>query len=394
MTEINSLFLLGRQPELGLAELESLYGSGAIAPFSENFVVSSLEIKDIDFTRLGGAVKLLKPIATLETTNWKAIEKHLLQHTPQHAAQLGEGKLHLGLSVYGLDVSLLDIQATSLRIKKAVRATGRSVRVVPNQAQTLSSAQVLHNHLAGENGWELVLIRHGDSTLLAQTIAEQDINAYAKRDQNRPKRDARVGMLPPKLAQIITNLAVGQKKVSTVLDPFCGTGVLLQEAALMGYNIYGSDIEPRMIEYTAANLEWLNQTHKLQGLDATLQTGDATMHTWDEKFDVVACEGYLGQPFTGFPTREKLTSVTHTCNQIAKGFLKNIGEQIPAGTRLAIALPAWRRSNGELTRLKLLDDIEEMGYNRVSFAHVRTEDLLYYRTDQVVARELLVITRK
>ena len=27
------------------------------------------------------------------------------------------------------------------------------------------------------------------------------------RDQNRPKRDARVGMLPPKLAQIMINLA-------------------------------------------------------------------------------------------------------------------------------------------------------------------------------------------
>ena len=242
MTTMNSLFLLGRQPALGIAELESIYGSEAIVPFGENFIASSVAIKDVDFARLGGSVKLLKPLVTLDTTNWKALEKHLLQHAPEHAAKLGEGKLHLGLSVYGLDVSLLDLQATSLRIKKVVRASGRSVRVVPNQTLALSSAQVLHNHLTDSNGWELVLVRHGSKALLAQTVAEQDINAYARRDQNRPKRDARVGMLPPKLAQIIINLAVGQNSVRTVLDPFCGTGVLLQEAALMGYNIYGSDL--------------------------------------------------------------------------------------------------------------------------------------------------------
>jgi tRNA G10 N-methylase Trm11 len=390
---MKSLLFLGRQPALGLAELESLYGADNIALLTENIVASELDAEQINFGRLGGIIKLVKVLHTLDTTDWKEIEKYLLKTTPQHEQYVPEGKLTVGLSIYGLKVHLKDIQATALRIKKTLRTTGRSVRIVPNQEPALSSAQVLHNHLAGPNGWELVLVSHGDKTILAQTVAEQNINAYGKRDQNRPKRDARVGMLPPKLAQILINLSTTDK-TKTILDPFCGTGVILQEAALMGYHLYGSDVEPRMIEFSRANLEWLDKTHQLDELDVTLQTGDATEHKWDEPFDTVACEGYLGQPFTAFPSAEKLNSVRHITDQIARKFLKNIADQIESGSRIAIALPAWHKPNGDFIHLKLLDELDDLGYNRMSFVHARTRDLLYYRPDQVVARELLVITRK
>ena len=75
----------------------------------------------------------------------------------------------------------------------------------------------------------------------------QNISAYAMRDQKRPKRDAFVGMLPPKLAQIMINLALGDQepKDKLLLDPFCGTGVLLQEALLMGLKVYGTDLSQK-----------------------------------------------------------------------------------------------------------------------------------------------------
>src|SRR6185503_16098722 len=100
--------------------------------------------------------------------------------------------------------------------------------------------------------------------LLAQTLFVQDIEAYGARDQARPARDARVGMLPPKLAQIILNLSAGPLRPAApqlerlrILDPFCGTGVILQEALLMGYSVLGTDIEPRMADYSKRNLRWL-----------------------------------------------------------------------------------------------------------------------------------------
>lgn len=403
MKDIKSVFILGRQPALGLAELESLYGADSLHRFDTHLVGTTIDASEIDFHRLGGSIKLTRAIDTLHSASWQIIERAILKQVPRIAEKFDEGKITIGVSDYSKQTNSHTIQGAALKLKKIIRnKTNQSVRVVPNQEQTLSTAQVIHNNLTGPRGIEIVVFQHKDMVIITQTVAEQDIEAYTKRDQARPKRDARVGMLPPKLAQIIVNLT-GAESGNTLWDPFCGTGVLLQEALLMDLDVYGSDLEPRMIEYTEKNLDWLAEEHDIEhggthSMQYVLEVGDATSMQFNNKhplpLNVVACEGYLGQPFNTFPSEEKLRDVTQTCNQIMKGFLKNIAPQIESGTRLCVALPAWNRPNGRFEHLKMLDSLEELGYNRVSFVHVRDEDLLYYRPDQVVARELLVITRK
>ena len=245
-------------------------------------------------------------------------------------------------------------------------------------------------------------MRARGSTLLTQVTHVQDITAYAARDQQRPKRDARVGMLPPKLAQIIVNLATGGLKTEdrgpnmnsvTVLDPFCGTGVILQEALLMGYSAYGSDLEPRMIEYTNENLRWLEETRDIH-VDGATEVADATNHNWREiPFGAVAGETYLGRPFSSEPNPATLQQVMSDVHVIHKKFLQNLATQTKPGFRLCLAVPAWM-TRGGVKHLKTLDSLEELGYNRLSFVHADNQDLLYYRKDQIVARELLVLTRK
>lgn len=406
-TQPQSVLILGRQPALGLAELESLYGADAVAKAgpTTKTIAATLAISPhkVDFARLGGSIKLAKVLTRLNTTQWPAVEKYLRQTIPQHLQYVPEGKMKLGLSVHGFDLSVAKLNATGLTLKKIIKSAGRSVRVVPNKDLELNSAQVLHNQLTSPTGWELLIIRDGTTTLIAQTTAVQDIDAYAARDQGRPKRDARVGMLPPKLAQTIINLATGPVNPTdhTLLDPFCGTGVVLQEAALMGFSLYGTDLEPRMIDYTAKNLDWLIEQHHLSQRPQ-LEAGDATAHTWQPAPSVIAAETYLGQPFSSFPSAEKLAEVRNACNTILRKFLQNIGSQIPSGTRLCLAVPAWQQKPGQFTHLPVLgsapderlDHLEELGYNRMSFKHVETADLVYARADQIVARELLVLTKK
>src|SRR5690606_38352041 len=134
------------------------------------------------------------------TTNWHDLENHLTNTIPEHLQHIAEGKLRLGLSTYGLRVRHPEINATGLPLNKIIKAEGRPVRIVPNKSTALNSAQVLHNQLTGPTGWELIFVRKDNHTILAQTVAEQDIEAYAARHQKRPMRDAKVGMLPPKLA--------------------------------------------------------------------------------------------------------------------------------------------------------------------------------------------------
>ncbi len=60
---------------------------------------------------------------------------------------------------------------------------------------------------------------------------------------------------------------------------------------------------------------------------------------------------------------------------------------------MCIAIPAWRTTSG-VKRLPVLDQLEELGYTRLRFTHVGTDQLLYYRPEQHVARELVVLIRK
>lgn len=404
---IKSIFILGRQPAIGRAELESVLGAEHLFPIGDTAIGCDIAPNDIAFNRFGGSIRLCKALNVLNTTSWPNLARYVTEELPKHLAYLPEGgKLKLGLSVFGVQVSTQQLFRTGLELKKTCKQNGRSVRLVPNNNDlALSSAQVLHNQLAGELGMELLFIKDGHRTWLAQTAAVQNINAYAARDQHRPKRDARVGMLPPKLAQIIVNLAAADTNPlygAVVLDPFCGTGVVLQEAVMMGFDVYGTDLEPRMIEYTDVNLQWLQQTIQTpvqivastDGRYYNLETGDATTHTWSPTPSIVACETYLGRPLSGWPAPEKLHEIIGTCNAIIEKFMMNIGGQISAGTRLCLAVPAWQAPNGRIHHLPLLDRLSDLGYNRVSFEHAEATELVYSREGQFVARELLVITRK
>jgi DNA-binding sugar fermentation-stimulating protein len=60
---------------------------------------------------------------------------------------------------------------------------------------------------------------------------------------------------------------------------------------------------------------------------------------------------------------------------------------------MCIAVPAWKTERG-FKHLPSLDSLEELGYTRLSFVHAKSDDLLYYRENQVVARELVTLIRK
>jgi tRNA G10 N-methylase Trm11 len=205
-------------------------------------------------------------------------------------------------------------------------------------------------------------------------------------------------MLPPKLAQTMINLAAplargtleGNKK--RILDPFCGTGVILQEAALMGFSVYGTDLAPKMVDFSITNLEWLSESHHVT-IDATVHQGDAMDTSWSKPIDAIVCESYLGQPFSAPPSLAKLDQVRKNCNHIITDCLKNISKQIAPGTPLCIAIPAWRDANNQFYHLPVINDIQTLGFNHYQFKHVKKEELLYYREDQIVARELLVLVK-
>ncbi len=391
--------VLGRQPLISVAELESLFSDvRLIAPNLAEF--SSSQVPDIN--RLGGTLKIAAALNV-------PVEQFF-------ASLPATGKVTLGVSDFSKKASVRSAQQDALHWKRLLINKGHSVRIVPNQSAVLSSATTLHNKLYKELKIELIKHNHD----YYRVISVQQIDAYVKRDQARPARDAKVGMLPPKLAQILINLCGNLPARSVLLDPFCGTGVVLQEATLMGYTPYGTDINERMVEYSKKNLAWLlargqnygsketkvaekmsdeaalpnHITDSESQVSALIQTGDATNFVWTLPINAVACETYLGPPMSQAPADIKLKQAKQECKSIIIGFLKNLSAQIKPDTPVVIAIPAWLRPDGRYERLNLLDEIEKLRYNVVRFKDLGQKDLLYHRDGQVVAREIIVLRKK
>lgn len=385
--------VLGRQPALGVAELELKYGGNNVSVLYDNAAL--VDIPLIDISQLGGTLKAGKVIAEIDATDWQKVSQKIVRYYSDTWSSVS-GKITLGVSAYNFPVSGREVQKTGIVLKGRLKNRDGSLRLIPNSEASLSSATSHHNKLGlSDNKIELLVVKsNAGKTYLAESIGAQNITAYAKRDQERPKRDAFVGMLPPKLAQIIVNLAVGenQDRSQVILDPFCGTGVVLQEAALMGYGVYGTDLSEKMIRYSRDNLNWLEDTHHTS-VDWYLHEGDATKTSWRAPINAVACESYLGQPFSAPPSAAKLEEVKQNCNRIISEFLSNISSQVESGTGLCVAVPAWRSRDGSFTHLPLIETVGKLGYKRHEFKNVSQNDLLYYREDQVVARELLVLVK-
>ena len=389
--------IAGRQPLISLAEIQALYDKAArlVDKKLVFFEINEDGEENIspDVNRLGGSLKL----GRFFNTDFSKLAKFLATTHP-------EGKITLGISDFSKQKKSGLAKQKSMELKRSLARVGRSVRVITSNEPEISSATAHHNQLGEKAGcFEIFLIDRE----IYLSLGTQNITAYTERDQARPARDAKVGMLPPKLAQILINLCGKLPEGARVLDPFCGTGVVLQEAAIMGYVPYGTDLNERMVEYSKKNLSWLfNERNRkrfkilpglIQKKDQILNAisvGDATSFTWEGEIDAVAFEGYLGAPMSKPPVDIKFKTEKAKCREIAMGFMKNITPQIKSGTPVVMALPAWLRENGKYAGLNILDEIQEMGYNFEKFQDLSQSDLLYYREGQIVAREIIVIRKR
>lgn len=165
--------------------------------------------------------------------------------------------------------------------------TGKSLRFRLNKTYLVDHG--------GNVLWWLPNQEQAGSFYLGRTITQQTIRDYAKRDYDKPARSMQRGMLPPKLAQIMINGA-GIQSSEALWDPFCGTGTVLIEAALMHIPSIGSDNELSAIRETQENMAGILDFSNQKYIQHLWQQN--IMHTWtlpcDDHNLVIVAEGYLG----------------------------------------------------------------------------------------------------
>lgn len=256
-------FILGSHPAISAAEIlayfeTNKYDFSVLAAGYDYLIINTknqIESNILDF--IGGSIKFGK------------IEK-IFQKFPSveeiYDILPAADKIFFGLSLYPVKVKnkqIKNIFRIGLDLKKYLKEKNRTARLVTSKQDNLSAVVVVKNKLLGDNGAEIVIINQQQNYFLGKTLDVQPFVELSKRDYGRPQRDDRSGMLPPKLAQIMLNLSQTDK-YELILDPFCGSGTVLQEALWQKRtNLIGSDISDKAISNTRKNLTWLGQEYNL-----------------------------------------------------------------------------------------------------------------------------------
>ncbi|MBN2306586.1 hypothetical protein JXD20_01235 [Candidatus Peregrinibacteria bacterium] len=361
------IFILGKEPELSKAELAARYPTLKFLSEASEFVMMKLsdDFNQQEFNHLGGQIKAGKVFA-------KTNKKELISLIADYLlADHDSGKLNYGLSVHGWPEK--NLRFLLLGLKKEFKTRGVSSRFANQAFKNISTAQ--HKGLAG--GLEILVCKELSDFYLAEVVAVQDIDSYSKRDYKKPFRDMKVGMLPPKLAQIMINLTGSD---GVIWDPFCGGGTLIMEGLLMGHDMIGSDINEKILKGAKQNVEWLKKEFDVKG-KVDLFAHDATRMVPDKSFDAVCFEGYLGPPQGQLKPKKELADVLGELTKLYYLFFDSLKTADFKGP-IVIGLPFFRVKEGEIFLNEMIHGVRLMGFKKEL-------DLKYARQDQLVGRHIL-----
>ena len=385
----------GNNPNLSWAELRtqliSLSINFEIVVLTKEVAILDIEDElDAEFLNtLGGSVKCGIIIDNLHSVD------EVVDIVKKDLSKIEDRKV-FGFSLVGVNKKdLKRLDNLGMELKKELKPA----RFVVSKLEELSSVIVTKEKLI-EKGGDYNIIQVLGHLYLGKTVAVQDFKAYDRRDYGRPAVDAKSGMLPPKLAQMMINLIVSADKDITVLDPFCGSGTLLQELLVKGYTrVIGSDVSEKAIDDSKTNLEWLEKEFGLSVDNVELYNVDAkeiAQHV--DQVDVIVTEPYLGPPLKGGEHISEIEKNKRDLEELYMRVFKTFSHIVKSGGEVIIVVPAFITKNGMMyldieNKLKSHGFTLQTGYKDLAVQRFRYP-LMYFRPDQKVYREIMVFKKK
>lgn len=420
-------FLLGSHPLISFLEILNILEvekipHGTHERMGEILIIpmkaSDAKLKKLQNT-LGGTIKIIEVVDEYKGTIFQLDKILTREHLLKHYFTQHKTKINFGFSVYSTK-SLVYAEINWLRnfayqVKRRLK-NDYSIRYVDEKNFELSSVMVANNKLM-ETGAEIVIIKQDGSFIVGRTKTVQDFRSYAQRDMDKPSPNPKVGMLPPKLAQMIVNLSRSTNH-KQVFDPFCGSGIILQESLLVGLGVLGSDIDEDAVRSTQDNLKWLIKTYnvaaprlgrekiKRTAITGRIRQADATRSRWQKanQTDVfIATEPYLGPPQRGVVLIHNAKNIAKELEILYLGFFGNLKKNYSKIKRVGFIMPVIKTNEG-LLYMNILEQIEKLGYMRKVFLPAEEAKkealashrggLLYSRPDQFVSREIFVFEKR
>ena len=389
-------FVLGTNPALSVAELASVLDLKNIHLLSPDFLIadSNQEIAPENLIKcLVGTIKIGRIVSEVKAGGSYDLEQRVERLAAEKQALSVGGKFNFGFSDYG--PQLFDKKDLGLKLKQYFAQRKISSRFVISREKTLSSVVVTQNKLL-RRGLEIVLAAADDIVLIGETLAVQPFKDLSLRDYGRPARDDLSGMLPPKLAQIMINLAQLPGKNALVIDPFCGSGTILSEAAILGYkNLFGSDVSSKAVDDTRKNMSWLKELYKIDDIKLKLfvkKVENLSKFVKGETVDAIITEPYLG------PQRGRLDfkSIISSLESLYSLALHEFFKVLKPGGRVVMIWPLYygeRPINPRYDGFRVLNMIPETLKDNKFIKKNSRDSIIYGRPGQKVYREVVVLEK-
>ena len=199
-----------------------------------------------------------------------------------------------------------------------------------------------------------------------------------KRDMNKPVRRESLS-ISPRLAKILINLSL-IKKGETLVDPFCGIGVILQESLIQNLKVIGIDKDREAIKGANQNLSWA----KFNKENYRLISNDSSSVNID-KANAIATEPDLGDILKKIPTKEKAQEIQEGFENLMIKVINNLKNKISG--RIVFTAPDIR-----IGKKRISCNIERI-LERTKLRLVEGFPIKEFRQGQIVGREIFVLER-
>lgn len=374
------LILFGNTTFLSKLEFEALYPNYPLELLEEHLYSFECEPPmAMEMIKvLGGAVKLFEVIKEFDQTieDEKLVEEIvalLLNQTKEPYFTFNQiGKNQRPIS--------------NADIKDLIKENGKKARYFSGELS--KSALLSHKSSATE----LLAYNHKatNKLMLSQIRGVQDIDDWTKRDRSKPYADRKKGMLPPKVARMMVNIAFGlwqQKHEGQPLlyDPFCGTGTVLLEAGMRNLNVVGSDIDQNAVFGTRDNLEWFKNEYgvNIKSNIFYMDASHVNTENFAQKVDLLVTEPFLGKQT---PHDQELANVFKGLEKMYLGSFKSFANILKDGAIVAIVFPRVELAKRTYSLESLFDKLQAKGYNLL------VKPVLYAREGARIARQICLFS--
>ncbi len=370
------LFILGRNPELSILELKSLFGMFKFEKIG-NAILADFGSVTLDkygknvISRLGGTIAIGEVLASE-----KDFEKDLKSKTLSYR---NGNRLNYVLWEF-IDKDTEFFEEVRLYLKSRFREERfkATEKKIFNRLK-LSTGEEVSNLSSRKLIDEQYFVFKNFFGRIIQTC---DYEQIEKLDMEKPVRREELA-ISPRLAKIMINLSKVKSK-EILVDSFCGVGTILQEALSQGIYVIGVDKDFKAIDGLKKNLKLLKfpeENYQLFNTDST--------KVRIERANVFVSEPDLGEILRGLPNESKTKEILSGYESLIIAVINNLKRSVSG--RFVFTSPFIKTSYGNKT--KRIGCNKEKILEKTGFRFVSGFPLAEYREDQIVGREIFVLER-